>query len=140
MERKHLLVTLLSATLLIAVAFGLSFFSSDTSGLPYESAGNDAPGNFGITYLNVTAGLADYYGLGIDHGDMVISVSPGGLAARAGMKSGDIILSLNGTPAEPDNPLLGMMINCPAGSVMTLEVWRQGTIDTVSMYQSAAQD
>ena len=82
----------------------------------------------------MTDSLAEYYKLGVNHGAMVLGVRPGSLAAFAGLKFGDIILSFNGVQTEQDNPLLGMIMNCPVGNPVTLEVWRQDRIDTVSIY------
>jgi len=87
--------------------------------------------DLGITYLNLTEGLAAYYHLDIDYGALVTDVIPESPAALAGLKNGDIILSLNGFKTEEQRPLLGMMMDCQSGNEMVMEVWRQNHVNTV---------
>jgi S1-C subfamily serine protease len=87
----------------------------------------------GITYLPVTRPIAANYNLGVDSGALVTEIAPGSPAERAGVKAGDVILSFNGTTLDDEVPLLGMMMSCPAGSKVTLEVWRADNTVVVSL-------
>ncbi|MEP7123633.1 MAG: Do family serine endopeptidase [Byssovorax sp.] len=55
-------------------------------------------GRLGLAFQPMTSDLAT--GLGVDgnRGALVSEVEPGGSAARAGIKSGDVVLAVNGTP------------------------------------------
>ncbi len=81
--------------------------------------------NLGVTYLPMTPGVSAYYDLGVDSGALVTEVVSGSPADRAGVQVGDVILSFNGAILEEEAPLLGMMMACPAGNRITLEVWRE---------------
>ena len=58
-------------------------------------------------------------------GAIVLSVWPGGLADRAGMKPGDVIQSFNGYPVPGMEELDQYVSQAAPGSLMILGVWRQ---------------
>lgn len=122
-------------TIVLAVVL-LGFFlfpgqSEDQLSLDPVRGETASPG-MGITYLTVTPGLSEYYHLGVDTGALVTEVVPGSPSDRAGVHVGDVILSFNGAGLE-EAPLLGMMMACPAGSRVTLEVWREKSVRMVEL-------
>jgi serine protease Do len=54
----------------------------------------------GMSLQTITSNLADALNLARDHGVIVSDVWPGGPAEAAGLKIGDILLSVDGQPAE----------------------------------------
>ncbi len=71
--------------------------------------------------------------MGVDSGALVTEVVPGSPAELAGVQVGDVILSFNGTRLDEEVPLLGMMMSCPAGNRVTLEVWRVNNTAVVEL-------
>ncbi|MBI4296608.1 MAG: PDZ domain-containing protein [Chloroflexi bacterium] len=84
--------------------------------------------NLGITYLPVTPKVAAYYGLGVDFGALVTEVVPNGPAAMAGIQAGDVILSFNSVRVDEGTSLYGMMVACPMGTEVELELWHSNSI------------
>ena len=81
----------------------------------------------------VTAGIADSLGLKKAEGAMVDEPQGGSPAAKAGIKSGDVITAVNGTPVKDARDLartIGMMA---PDSAVKLDIVRQGEQTTVSV-------
>ena len=64
--------------------------------------------------------------LGRDHGVLVQEVIKGGPAEKAGMKSEDIVLALNGKPVKDGDDLVNRVADLPIGSPATVSVDRAG--------------
>ncbi|OGO30783.1 MAG: hypothetical protein A2Z29_03780 [Chloroflexi bacterium RBG_16_56_11] len=108
------------------VLFGLFVLRGQTSEAAPNGTGqtDQASPGLGITYLNVTPAVSAYYRLGVQYGALVTEVVPGSPACLAGVETGDVILSFNGTRLGEDVSLLGMMMACPEGDMVQVEVWR----------------
>jgi len=63
---------------------------------------------------------------GATEGVFVQKVEPGGQSDKAGLKSGDIIVSLNGKPVSSGNQLVGTVTATPIGSSLDVGVLRDG--------------
>jgi serine protease Do len=57
-------------------------------------------GVLGVNIYNVTPDVAKEFGLADASGALVAGVAPGSAAEKAGVKTGDIIVSINGTPMK----------------------------------------
>ena len=84
-------------------------------------------GSIGVMIQPVTAELAKSFGLtGQARGALVASVTPNSPAERAGIKSGDIILDLNGSPIV-DSRNLGLKVSMLSpGTTVNLRIFREG--------------
>lgn len=94
---------------------------------------NQTATDLGFTYLPITPQISAYYDLDVASGALITEVIPGSPAGKAGMEVGDVILSFNGARVEETAPLLGMMLVCPAGHKMALEVWRGESVSAVEL-------
>jgi serine protease Do len=83
-------------------------------------------GRIGVTIQPVTAQLAESFGLDRPHGALVSSVLSGSPGEKAGLKPGDVILSVNGKPVEMSAELPTLIARMKPGTVAQLAVWRGG--------------
>jgi 2-alkenal reductase len=81
----------------------------------------------GVQYVNVDSQLAAANSLPIDHGVLVQKVQPGSPAEAAGIKQGDIIVSVDGTDIDAaDAPLSGLLSARNVGDKVKLSILRYG--------------
>jgi serine protease Do len=102
-------------------------------------------GMIGVKIQPMDADIAESWGLDRPHGALVESVSPGGPAAKAGLKSGDIILSVDGKPVEDDITLPTLVSAIRPGKTTELEVWtdrkpRKLTVQVVEFNEKDATE
>ena len=93
--------------------------------------------DLGMTYLQVTPQLSAYYDIGVESGALVTEVIPDSPAERAGIRGGDVIISFNSARLERGEPLLGMMMACPTGNTVRLEVWREGNVRMIELFHGS---
>jgi serine protease Do len=63
---------------------------------------------------------------GVSEGVFVLSVAPGGPSEKAGIKAGDVIVSVNGKPVRNGNALVDTISTTPVGTPLTVTVMRDG--------------
>src|SRR4051812_44116203 len=80
----------------------------------------------GVTVQNVTSDMAASLGLKENGGAIVSGVGEGSAAAKAGIKRGDVISSLNGQPVRDVNTLRNHVADAGPGSVADLKILRDG--------------
>jgi serine protease Do len=80
----------------------------------------------GIMGEDVTSDAASKLGLPRPAGVLVKDVSPGGPAAKAGIQSGDVILSVAGHDIDDAESLRFRLATLGTGSPATLTLWRNG--------------
>jgi S1-C subfamily serine protease len=83
-------------------------------------------GMLGVGIQPVTAELAASLGLKEARGVLINSVTSGGPAERAGLKSGDVILQLNGKGVNDANTLRNEIAAAGPGTEVTLTLLRDG--------------
>ena len=122
--------------------------SSDAEGLGFAIPINDAievaqqllengyvtgPPYLGITYLGVEdAQTAAQLGVNA-YGVYVVEVVKGGPAERAGLQSGDRIVSIDGTEIASKDDLGTLMQKHAAGDTLNITIARNGQMQTVSV-------
>jgi len=83
-------------------------------------------GVLGVTVQPLTSDIAANLGLKDVNGVIVSSVQPGSSAERAGLKQGDVITKLNGTPVNDSNAFRNHVASTQPGSSISLTVLRDG--------------
>jgi serine protease Do len=86
-------------------------------------SGKVTRGRIGVGIQPMNAAFAESFGLDRPRGALVGSVEPGGPADKAGIKSGDIILSVDGRPVDTDTALPAMISTIRPGANTELELW-----------------
>lgn len=83
-------------------------------------------GFIGVQIQPVTADIADAIGLAKPAGALVARVDDGTPAAKAGIRSGDVITTLGGKPVASPRDLSRMVADLVPGEKEGLTVWRDG--------------
>jgi serine protease Do len=90
-------------------------------------------GWIGVQIQPVTADIADSLGLKQAQGALVAEPQEGSPAAKAGIKSGDVIVSLNGEPIRDARTLARRISSLAPHSSAKLGVWRNGKEEQLSL-------
>jgi serine protease Do len=94
-------------------------------------------GDIGADVQSLTSGLAAGLGLSRSRGVLVADVTPGGPADNGGLRTGDVVLSLNAKPMENARQFQVNLYQQPLNAVVKLEVERASKILTLSVVVSA---
>jgi len=97
------------------------------------SSGKVTRGRIGVQIQEVNSQFADAFGLDRPRGALVGQVIEGGAAQKAGVKTGDVILSVDGKNVERSGQLPGMISTIKPGEAAKLEVWRDHSTKTLSV-------
>lgn len=90
-------------------------------------------GWLGLEPQDITPDLARAFGLKDTRGAIVARILPGGPAARAGVRVGDVIRSLDGRPVEDAYDLVNRLAPLPTDSTARLALLRQGRTLTLDV-------
>jgi len=89
-------------------------------------------GWLGVTISEVSADKAKESKLSTARGVLVEQVDPNSPAARAGLRTGDIITEFNGQHVEGTIGFRRMVRETPQGRTVQLTIWREGRSQTLS--------
>jgi serine protease Do len=98
-----------------------------------QAQGKVVRGRIGIAIQPLTKELAQSFKLDATTGAVVVSVDPGGPAAKAGVKIGDVVLDWNGKVIEDPNALPRMVAATRPNSDAKMRVWRSGKAETLAV-------
>jgi serine protease Do len=83
-------------------------------------------GRIGVGIQPVNQALAESFALKKSEGALVSQVEPDSPAAKAGIKTGDVILSWNGKTVDSSNALPLLVAATKPGEKASVELWRDG--------------
>lgn len=83
-------------------------------------------GYLGVSIQPMNDAIADSLGLPANRGEIVARVEPGEAAEAAGIRQGDVIVSVNGRDVTPDDTLSYIVANLPVGSRVPIVLIRDG--------------
>jgi serine protease Do len=78
----------------------------------------------GVTLQDLSAPLASSFGLAAPDGALVASVVPDSAAAKAGLKAGDVITSVDGEPVRVAGDVSSRVGLARPGDKLKLDIWR----------------
>ncbi|HZP86753.1 MAG TPA: DegQ family serine endoprotease [Burkholderiales bacterium] len=91
-----------------------------------KSEGKVTRGWLGVKVQSVDQSLAQSFGMERPHGALIAEVDRNAPAAKAGLRSGDVIVGFNGTPVDTSADLAPMVGALAPGSKAHLRVLRKG--------------
>jgi serine protease Do len=83
-------------------------------------------GRIGVQIQDVNQALANSFGLPKPQGALISGVEPGSPAEKAGLKSGDVVLGVNGKEINRLSELSGAIAATKPGNNARLQIWREG--------------
>jgi serine protease Do len=107
-----------------------------------KAGGRISRGWLGVVIQEVTADLAESFGLDRPRGALVAQVQDDSPASKAGLQASDVILAFNGNAVENSSDLPRMVGLTKPGTKIPLEVWRKGKAQqlTVVLGELPAED
>jgi serine protease Do len=79
-----------------------------------------------MVVADITPGLQQQLGLEVSKGAVVKDLEDGGVAARAGLRPGDVVQSINGKEVPTARAMAEVVRKAKAGDMLRLKVNRQG--------------
>jgi serine protease Do len=88
--------------------------------------GKVARGYLGASIRSLDEGLAHAFDVPDTSGALVQDIAPGGPAAKAGLKNGDVIRKYDGQAVTDSRQLIALVTDTNPGTVVTLDMLREG--------------
>lgn len=110
----------------VGVAFAIPAETAKAVIAQLKDKGMVTRGWMGVEVQSVTPELTDSLGVNDLHGAIVAGVQDGGPAAKAGLRSGDVITSVNGEPIKNAGELTKKIYATAPGSSIQVAMLRQG--------------
>ncbi|HEX6019492.1 MAG TPA: DegQ family serine endoprotease [Burkholderiaceae bacterium] len=94
----------------------------------------------GVTLQDLSAPLAESFGLKSPDGALVASVMPGSAAAKAELKPGDVITTADGKPVHTAGDVSHLVGAAKPGDKLALTVWRNKSEHDVTVVLGKAEE
>ncbi|HMB75081.1 MAG TPA: DegQ family serine endoprotease [Kiloniellaceae bacterium] len=125
-----------------SVGIGFAIPSDDAEQIiaDLKDDGHVTRGWLGVRIQPVTEDIAKGFGLDEEQGALVAKVEPDSPAERAGMKTGDVILSWNGEEVERFRDLPRFVASTDIDKTVDVTVWRNRAETTLSVVTGALEE
>jgi serine protease Do len=110
----------------VGIAFAIPAATVKAVVTQLKESGKVSRGWIGVQIQEITADLAESLGLGRTRGALVAEPQPGSPAARGGIESGDVIVSINGMEAHDSREVARTISMLRPGATATIGVVRRG--------------
>jgi serine protease Do len=110
----------------VGIAFAVPAATVKAVVTQLKDNGKVTRGWIGVQIQEVTVDLAEGFGLNGTRGALVAEPQPGSPAAKGGIESGDVIVSINGKDAQDSREVSRTISNLRPGATATIGVIRKG--------------
>ncbi len=117
----------------IGIGFAIPAAMATTVFDQLKSGGKIDRGWLGVYIQPMTEDLAKALGLDRARGALIAQVQDGSPAAKAGLKPGEVVLSIEGKPVDQSRDLARLVAEIKPGTDAKLTVWRDKTEVTVTV-------
>jgi serine protease Do len=116
------------------IGFAIAIDSTKSTISQAESSPLAPTGYMGVLTQSVTSDLALQFNLAVDKGAYIISTNAGGPAEKAGIQSGDVIVSVDGKAVVDSESLGKILANYKPNDQVSVEVMgKDGNLRTVNV-------
>lgn len=110
----------------VGIAFAIPASTAQDVIMKLKDGGTVVRGWLGVQIQNVTDDIADSLGLEEAHGAIVAEAQAGSPAEKAGLRSGDTILAVDGAKVEGPRDLSKIIAAFNPDTTVEITVWRDG--------------
>ena len=117
----------------VGIAFAIPASTVETVIASLKDKGSVTRGFIGVQMQPVTREIAEAIGLKEPRGALVAETVKDGPAAKAGVRTGDTIIAVDGQPVKEAKDLSRRVANVAPGKTVSLTLWRDGKERTVTL-------
>jgi len=117
----------------VGIAFAIPASTVDQVVTSLKEKGSVTRGFIGVQMQPVTKEIAEAIGLKEPKGALVAEAIKDGPAAKAGVRTGDTIIAVNGEPINEAKDLSRKVAQTAPGKSLSLTLWREGKERTVTL-------